>query len=96
MSILWKKDASITALRSAVNELHSTNEQTPQQDDLRLSGPPSGLDAGGGALTRDRRIPVDLGTDSLATVPPKPRSALGMANNFKFSLQHGVVSGIHL
>ncbi|GFN76900.1 hypothetical protein PoB_000340600 [Plakobranchus ocellatus] len=43
---------------------------SPQQGDLRLSGPPSGQDAGGGARTRDRRVPADLRADSLATVPP--------------------------
>ncbi|GFN75936.1 hypothetical protein PoB_000244200 [Plakobranchus ocellatus] len=46
----------------------------PQQGDLRLSGPPSGQDAGGGARTRDRRVPADLRADTLATVPPTPPS----------------------
>ncbi|GFO49586.1 hypothetical protein PoB_007609100 [Plakobranchus ocellatus] len=46
----------------------------PQQGDLRLSGPPSGQDAGGGAQTRDRMVPADLRADSLATVPPTPPS----------------------
>ncbi|GFN93990.1 hypothetical protein PoB_002049600 [Plakobranchus ocellatus] len=41
---------------------------SPQQSDLRLTGPPSGQGAGGGARTRDRGIPADLGADSLATV----------------------------
>ncbi|GFO28280.1 acid-sensing ion channel 4 [Plakobranchus ocellatus] len=45
---------------------------SPQQGDLRLSGPPSGQGAGGGARTRDRRVPADLRADSLATVPPTP------------------------
>ncbi|GFO29141.1 hypothetical protein PoB_005564600 [Plakobranchus ocellatus] len=40
---------------------------SPQQGDLRLSGPPSGQGAGGGARTRDRRVPADLRADSLAT-----------------------------
>ncbi|GFN73924.1 hypothetical protein PoB_000043000 [Plakobranchus ocellatus] len=44
----------------------------PQQGDLRLSGPPSGQGAGGGARTRDRMVPADLRADSLATVPPTP------------------------
>ncbi|GFN80699.1 hypothetical protein PoB_000720500 [Plakobranchus ocellatus] len=39
---------------------------SPQQGDLRLSGSPSGQSAGGGARTRDRRVPADLRTDSLA------------------------------
>ncbi|GFN75592.1 hypothetical protein PoB_000209800 [Plakobranchus ocellatus] len=43
---------------------------SPQQGDLRLSGPPSGQGAGGGARTRDRRVHADLRADSLATVPP--------------------------
>ncbi|GFN83382.1 hypothetical protein PoB_000988800 [Plakobranchus ocellatus] len=47
---------------------------SPQQGDLRLSGPPSGQGAGGGARTRDRRVPADLRADSLATVPPTPLS----------------------
>ncbi|GFO43284.1 hypothetical protein PoB_006978900 [Plakobranchus ocellatus] len=42
---------------------------SPQQGDLRLSGPPSGQGAGGGARTRDRRVPADLRVDSPATVP---------------------------
>ncbi|GFN78315.1 hypothetical protein PoB_000482100 [Plakobranchus ocellatus] len=44
----------------------------PQQGDLRLSGPPSGQGADGGARTCDRRVPADLRADSLATVPPTP------------------------
>ncbi|GFN75126.1 hypothetical protein PoB_000163200 [Plakobranchus ocellatus] len=43
---------------------------SPQQSDLRLSGPPSNQGTGGGAQTRDRRVPIDLRADSLATVPP--------------------------
>ncbi|GFO06161.1 hypothetical protein PoB_003266600 [Plakobranchus ocellatus] len=52
---------------------HSANvgrTDSPQQGDLRLSGPPSGQGAGGGARTRDRRDPADLRADSLATLPP--------------------------
>ncbi|GFO38156.1 hypothetical protein PoB_006466100 [Plakobranchus ocellatus] len=45
---------------------------SPQQGDLRLSGPPSGQGAGSGARTRDRKVPADLRADSLATVPPTP------------------------
>ncbi|GFN98579.1 hypothetical protein PoB_002508500 [Plakobranchus ocellatus] len=45
---------------------------SPQQGDLRLSGPPSGQGAGSGARTRDRMVPADLRADSLATVPPTP------------------------
>ncbi|GFO20235.1 hypothetical protein PoB_004674000 [Plakobranchus ocellatus] len=48
---------------------------SPQQGYLRLSGPPSGQGAGGGARTRDRRVPTDLSADSLATVPPTPPQA---------------------
>ncbi|GFO34477.1 hypothetical protein PoB_006098200 [Plakobranchus ocellatus] len=39
---------------------------------LRLSGPPSGQGAGGGARTRDRRVPVDLRADSLVAELPTP------------------------
>ncbi|GFN82874.1 hypothetical protein PoB_000938000 [Plakobranchus ocellatus] len=50
---------------------------SPQQGDLRLSSSPSGQDAGGGARTRDRRVPADLRADSLATMPPTPPDVLG-------------------
>ncbi|GFO38943.1 hypothetical protein PoB_006544800 [Plakobranchus ocellatus] len=39
---------------------------SPQQGDLRLSGPPSGQGASGRARTRDRRAPADLRADLLA------------------------------
>ncbi|GFN86699.1 hypothetical protein PoB_001320500 [Plakobranchus ocellatus] len=48
----------------------SPGQASPQQGDLRLSGPPSGQGAGSGVRTRDRRIPADIRADSLATVPP--------------------------
>ncbi|GFO45447.1 hypothetical protein PoB_007195200 [Plakobranchus ocellatus] len=38
--------------------------------DPKLSGPPSGQGAGGGARTCDRRVPVELRADLLATVQP--------------------------
>ncbi|GFO46934.1 hypothetical protein PoB_007343900 [Plakobranchus ocellatus] len=50
---------------------------SPQQGDLRLSGPPSGYCAGSGARTRDRRVPADLKVDSLATVPLTPPEESG-------------------
>ncbi|GFO00178.1 hypothetical protein PoB_002668300 [Plakobranchus ocellatus] len=37
---------------------------SPQQSDLRLSGPPSAQRTFVGDRTRDRRFPADLGTDS--------------------------------
>ncbi|GFN89238.1 hypothetical protein PoB_001574400 [Plakobranchus ocellatus] len=49
---------------------------SPQQGDLRLSGPPSGQGAGGEARTCDRRVPADLRADSLATMPPTPLNNL--------------------
>ncbi|GFN88252.1 hypothetical protein PoB_001475800 [Plakobranchus ocellatus] len=45
---------------------------SPQQGDLRLSGPPSGQGAGSGAQTRDRRVSADLRADSQATVLSTP------------------------
>ncbi|GFN89897.1 hypothetical protein PoB_001640300 [Plakobranchus ocellatus] len=48
---------------------------SPHQGDLRLPGPPSGQGTGGVARTRDRRIPVDIRADSLATVPSNPPNA---------------------
>ncbi|GFO01329.1 hypothetical protein PoB_002783400 [Plakobranchus ocellatus] len=53
-----------------------TDESSPQQDDPRLSGPPSGQGAGGGAQIRDKTVPADLRADSLATVPPTPSAHL--------------------
>ncbi|GFO29575.1 hypothetical protein PoB_005608000 [Plakobranchus ocellatus] len=53
---------------------------SPQQGDLRLSGPLSSQGAGGEARTRGRRVPADLRADCLATVPPTPsllRTGLG-------------------
>ncbi|GFO06599.1 hypothetical protein PoB_003310400 [Plakobranchus ocellatus] len=43
---------------------------SPQQDDLRLSGPPSGQGAGGRTRTREKRVPADLRAHSLANMPP--------------------------
>ncbi|GFN86299.1 transmembrane protein [Plakobranchus ocellatus] len=43
-----------------------------KQGDLRLSGPPSGQGASGGAQTPIRRVPVDLMAGSLFTVPLTP------------------------
>ncbi|GFN98545.1 hypothetical protein PoB_002505100 [Plakobranchus ocellatus] len=51
---MWEKVLYIASLRG----------------DLRLSGPPSGQGADGGAGTRDRSVPADLRGDSLAPVPP--------------------------
>ncbi|GFO17605.1 hypothetical protein PoB_004411000 [Plakobranchus ocellatus] len=48
------------------------NTASPQQGDLRLSGPPSCQGAGSGAPNRDRKVPADLREDSLATVPRTP------------------------
>ncbi|GFO02245.1 hypothetical protein PoB_002875000 [Plakobranchus ocellatus] len=45
---------------------------SPQQSDLRFEGPPSGRHADGWARTRDRRVTVDLGAESLATVLSTP------------------------
>ncbi|GFO20414.1 hypothetical protein PoB_004691900 [Plakobranchus ocellatus] len=45
----------------------------PQQGDLRLSGPPSGQNASGGARTHDRMVPAGFRAGSLVTVPPTPR-----------------------
>ncbi|GFO41703.1 hypothetical protein PoB_006820800 [Plakobranchus ocellatus] len=45
---------------------------SPQQGNLRLLGPLSGQGAGGGARTRNSRVPADLRADSLTTQPPTP------------------------
>ncbi|GFO26593.1 hypothetical protein PoB_005309800 [Plakobranchus ocellatus] len=51
-------------------------EKSPQQGDVRLSGPQSGQGVGSGARTRDRRVPADLRADSQATVLPTPQSMM--------------------
>ncbi|GFN94583.1 hypothetical protein PoB_002108900 [Plakobranchus ocellatus] len=53
-------------------ETWNVETTSPQQGDLRLSGPPSGQGAGSGARTRNRRVPADLRADSQATVLPTP------------------------
>ncbi|GFO23051.1 hypothetical protein PoB_004955600 [Plakobranchus ocellatus] len=63
--------ASVTAMITA----------SPQQGDIRLSGPTSGQGAGGKARTRDRMVPADLRADSLATIPPTPRKIQGKKRN---------------
>ncbi|GFN85246.1 MAM and LDL-receptor class a domain-containing protein 1-like [Plakobranchus ocellatus] len=54
----------------SVDHTYGTAFASPKPGDLRLSGPPSGQGAGGGARTRDRRVPADLRADSLATEAP--------------------------
>ncbi|GFO20403.1 hypothetical protein PoB_004690800 [Plakobranchus ocellatus] len=54
------------------SEVRISVRANPQEGDLRVSGPPSGQGAGGGARTSDRRIPANLRADWLATVPPTP------------------------
>ncbi|GFO11453.1 cyclin-dependent kinase 2 [Plakobranchus ocellatus] len=56
---------------AAISRCVSTG--SPQRGDLKLSGPPSGQGADGGARTHDRRVPADLRADLLATVPPTPQ-----------------------
>ncbi|GFO11197.1 Gc-rich sequence DNA-binding factor 1 [Plakobranchus ocellatus] len=80
-STLQQLENMFRYLVSAAKTLHQTTtlerdverlEGSPQQGDLRLSGPPSGQGAGSGARTRDRRVPADLRADSQATVLPTP------------------------
>ncbi|GFN86288.1 hypothetical protein PoB_001279400 [Plakobranchus ocellatus] len=61
---------------------------SPQQGDLRLSGPPSGQGAGSGARTRDRMVPADLRADSQATVLPTPQG-----NKYCKRVHSKVISG---
>ncbi|GFO28800.1 hypothetical protein PoB_005530500 [Plakobranchus ocellatus] len=68
--ILWPVYSLVS---SSALALKKTGDARPQQGDLRLSGPPSGQGAGGGARTHDRRVPADFRADSLATVPPTPQ-----------------------
>ncbi|GFO03662.1 hypothetical protein PoB_003016700 [Plakobranchus ocellatus] len=49
----------------------------PQEGDLRLSDPPSGMGAGGGARAYDSRVPEHLRAGSLFTEPPRPPQPKG-------------------
>ncbi|GFN91271.1 hypothetical protein PoB_001777700 [Plakobranchus ocellatus] len=60
-----------------ITELGRQINGQAQQGDLRLSGPPSGQDAGGGNRAQDRGVPADPRGDSLATVPPTPPMGSG-------------------
>ncbi|GFO47200.1 hypothetical protein PoB_007370500 [Plakobranchus ocellatus] len=62
----------------------TANTRNLQQDDLRLSSPPSGQGTSGGARTCDRRVPADLRANLLATVPPTPH------NKVKISIQEAL------
>ncbi|GFN83427.1 hypothetical protein PoB_000993300 [Plakobranchus ocellatus] len=52
---------------------------SPQQDDLRLSGPPSGQGAGGATRIRNRGVRADIRAGSLSTEPPIPMRMEGMS-----------------
>ncbi|GFO18286.1 hypothetical protein PoB_004479100 [Plakobranchus ocellatus] len=60
---------------------------SPQQGDLRLSGPPTGQGVGGRARTRDRRALADLWADLLPTMPPKPQEMRIIGVNVRKTLQ---------
>ncbi|GFO49627.1 hypothetical protein PoB_007613200 [Plakobranchus ocellatus] len=64
----------ISVGHAQLQKLNQIERSCPQRDELGLSGPPSGQDAGGGARTLDRRVPADLRAESLATVPWTPLS----------------------
>ncbi|GFN84609.1 hypothetical protein PoB_001111500 [Plakobranchus ocellatus] len=54
------RQAGLNSLTHDRNGRFANNkEASPQQGDLRLSGPPTGQGAGGGAQTYDRRVPDD-------------------------------------
>ncbi|GFN73844.1 hypothetical protein PoB_000035000 [Plakobranchus ocellatus] len=76
------KDVWTHAASKQFEGLGCDSKASPQQSDLRLSGPPSGQDAGGGARTRDRGVPANLRADSLATVPPTPPASHTVTKKF--------------
>ncbi|GFO15431.1 hypothetical protein PoB_004193600 [Plakobranchus ocellatus] len=43
-----------------------SSQTSPQQGDLKLSGPPTSQGAGGRARTCDRKVPADFRADSLS------------------------------
>ncbi|GFO19963.1 hypothetical protein PoB_004646800 [Plakobranchus ocellatus] len=57
---------------------------SPQQWDLRLLDSPPGQGAGSGTRARDRRVPVDLRADSLATEPPTPHTMSNIRSKLRF------------
>ncbi|GFN86798.1 hypothetical protein PoB_001330400 [Plakobranchus ocellatus] len=65
---------TIKAFDDGGDDADDADGASPQQGDLRLSGPPSGQGVSGGARTRDRGIPADIRADSIATVPPTPHN----------------------
>ncbi|GFO17990.1 hypothetical protein PoB_004449500 [Plakobranchus ocellatus] len=70
----WSHQEAKSEMMRAGNEVDlyvSSQSTTRLSQAFRPSVRPG---AGGGARTRDRRVPVDLRADSLATVPPTPRS----------------------
>ncbi|GFO02159.1 cathepsin d [Plakobranchus ocellatus] len=74
--LLWTKNESpVWVIGSAFMRAYYTKFDLGgcRHDDLRLSDPPSGQSACGGARTRNRRVPADLRADSQSTVPPSPR-----------------------
>ncbi|GFO35571.1 hypothetical protein PoB_006207600 [Plakobranchus ocellatus] len=64
----------ISGFQALLQAKTSLAARTREQGDLRLSGPPSGKGAGGGARARDRRVPTDLRADSLVTVATDART----------------------
>ncbi|GFO42587.1 hypothetical protein PoB_006909200 [Plakobranchus ocellatus] len=59
---------------------HTSYRAAVVLDYCPASGPPSGQGAGGLARTRDRRVPANLRTGLLSTLPPTPLSGRGREN----------------
>ncbi|GFO25759.1 craniofacial development protein 2-like [Plakobranchus ocellatus] len=70
-NLYWDQTTSVR-FEGEHSDFKPINRASPQQGDLRLSGPPSGQGAGSGARTCDRKVPADLRADSQATVLPMP------------------------
>ncbi|GFO45575.1 hypothetical protein PoB_007208000 [Plakobranchus ocellatus] len=68
---LKRNPANLISFSFILDRVEADNA-SPPKGDLRLSGPPSGQGAGGGARTRDRRVPAEFRADSLVTVPSTP------------------------
>ncbi|GFN96662.1 hypothetical protein PoB_002316800 [Plakobranchus ocellatus] len=75
-----------TTLRSGLDNELGYLKACPQQDDLRLSGPPLCLGARGGARTLDKRVIADLRMGSLPTVPPTRQMGIKRENGGRLTV----------
>ncbi|GFO10218.1 G patch domain-containing protein 2-like [Plakobranchus ocellatus] len=90
--VLYVGEEEIDLVDSSLRETTKDAQGiSPQQGDLRLSGPPSGQGAGSGARTHDRRVPADLRADSQATVLLTPPDNRRMTSFYGDQMESNIV-----